>query len=176
MSAVASQAESLGGRGGSVSAVHVPGYLTTMDNQEGRQKLTVADVLLEVGCWVTRRDLRQRMGETVESWGITGDQVAPLLRYTLAMAGSPQIGAGEVVNLLKDKQRLLAALQDWSAREAKLQRPAQLSPGESIRIENLERQRRHDAEWQRYQDDLAAGRVQRLPKLVMPWDRKAKNV
>lgn len=176
MSAVAAQAESLGGRGGSVSAVHVPGYLTTMDNQEGRQKLTVADVLLEVGCWVTRRDLRQKMGETVESWGVTGDQVAPLLRYTLAMAGSPQIGAGEIVNLLKDKERLLAALQDWSARESKLQRPAQLSPGEAIRRDNLERMRRQEADWKRYEEDLAAGRVERLPKLVMPWERKAKSL
>lgn len=176
MSAVAkSQAECLGGRGDCVSAVLFPTSVPTMENQEGSQKLTVADVLLEIGCWVTRRDARQKAGETVESWGFSGEQVAPLLRHIVAMAGTPQIGAGEVVNLLKDRERLTAAVQDWGVRAKANEKTAPLAPGESIRVQNLERMRRQEAEWQRYEDDLKAGRVERLPRLVMPWERKTTN-
>ena len=165
---------SVGGRGDSVpQGGSVPAFLagtSTNNNQEPRHELNLADVLLSLGLWVTRRDHREHTAQFVEALGFTAEQVEPLLRHIMAMAGTQSIGAGEIVNLLRDRDRLKAAVEDWSKVAAKnAARPA-LAPGEAVRRSDSERVRQFELDWADYERRKAQGLTDETPR-KLPWPK-----
>lgn len=112
--------------------------------KEDRQKPTVADVLLRHGLWPTRRDTRLKFAGEVEALGLTADQVDLLCSSILSMAGDRRIGLGECVNLLRDRERAMASLEDLS-RVAPVGR--KWHPGEADRQRSAEALGRERQVW-----------------------------
>lgn len=171
LEAAVPQEESLGGRGGSVLPFkHVPACVpsgTSIPEPEGRYKQELADALLRLGIWVTRRELRDRVAATVIDNGFSVERVVPILEHTMAMAGSVGIGAGECVNLLRDPVRMKHAIEDWEKRRGW----AQTSPGEAIRQGNMLAARCLEQEWQEFVTAKAAGKLPEPDRRPMPWER-----
>lgn len=81
-------------------------------SQPASHKPTVADVLRRHGLWLTRREMRVTMASGLEDDGFTVEQIDRVCTYVLSMASDPRMGCGELVNLLRDRERLRAAVED----------------------------------------------------------------
>lgn len=167
------QAERLGGRGGSVPTDGLPASsLGTAEtslqagNQNG-EDVPLDEVLLQVGLWTTNRRQRQQFAGELALRGVTGAEVRLIAEEILSKAGLLRLGLGELVNLLRDDQRTREALEDLR----KVAPKRQLSPGESIRRENMERALAAEREWQQYLADKQAGRLPPVDTRPMPWER-----
>jgi hypothetical protein len=118
-------------------------------SQSASHKPTVADVLRRHGLWLTRREMREEMAQSLEADGFTLEQVDKVCSYVLSMASDVRMGCGELVNLLRDRKRLQQAVEDIQ------QLRGRAHPGEADRqrtARQLEDERRQwaDADRQHY--------------------------
>lgn len=111
------------------------------DTQSASHKPTVADVLKRHGLWLTRREMRETMGAELESDGYTVEQVDKVCSYVLSMASDVRMGCGELVNLLRDRNRLKQTIEDLAAMRGRVH------PGEADRQRTAEALRQERQEW-----------------------------
>lgn len=84
----------------------------TSNSQPASHKPTVAAVLQRHGLWLTRREMREQMATGLENDGFTVEQIDKVCSYVLSMASDPRMGCGELVNLLRDRERLKQTIED----------------------------------------------------------------
>lgn len=112
--------------------------------QTDRQNTTVADVLLSVGLWPTRREMRAALASDLINAGFTATQVQKVADLILGMARDKSIALGELVNLLRDHKRLTESLEDL----AKIRPSYRPHPGEADRERTAKRLEEERREWQ----------------------------
>lgn len=114
------------------------------DQQTDRQNTTVADVLLSVGLWPTRREMRSNLAADLIAAGFTATQVQKVADVILSMSRDKSIALGELVNLLRDHKRLAESLEDL----AKVRPAYRPHPGEADRERTAKRLEEERREWQ----------------------------
>ena len=101
----------------------------------------LTEVLRANGLWLTRRDHRVQMAWQLEQNGFTCSQIDHVCKYVMRMASDPRIGAGELVNLLRDTERLRNTVKDMS------HMPSFSHPGEADRKRTTQALRQERNEW-----------------------------
>lgn len=126
------------------SAVPFVGLSVGESNQSNdRQNTTVADVLLSVGLWPTRREMRSNLAADLIAGGFSPAQVQKVADCILGMARDKSIALGELVNLLRDHKRLTESLADL----AKIRPAHRPHPGEADRARAAKRLEEERREW-----------------------------
>lgn len=114
-----------------------------LDQSNDRQNVTVADVLLSVGLWPTRREMRAHLASDLIAAGFTPGEVQRVADCILGMARDKSMALGELVNLLRDHKRLRESLDDL----AKVRATVKPHPGEADRLRAAKRLEEERREW-----------------------------
>lgn len=116
---------------------------------------TVADVLLRSGIWVLDRGRRDDLAAQLVTSGWSAADIGMVADRTLRSAGTPRIGVAMLMRLLRDQDRLRAAIEDCRSlgrwEEGSTRR---WHPGEMDRIRSAERLASERRVWA--DDDLTA--------------------
>lgn len=113
-------------------------------------QLTLADVLLRVGCYPTERARREDLAAQLLVSGHSAQDIAVVAERVMSQAGQPRIGLAMLLRLLREPERLKEAVEDCRAlRLHEDGRARRWHPGEADRLRSaaaLEDERRRWAE------------------------------
>lgn len=126
--------------------------------------------MLAVGIYVLSRPKRLELAGELAREGWTGADVQALADYLRAAIDDAGLAQRQLAGRITRADGRADTLADLRRRGPA---PDQAqTPGEWIRKQNVERARVAEEEWRRYCDDIATGRVARLPRLLHPWERR----
>jgi hypothetical protein len=174
LSSLNSLREAVGGEGGGRSSEGRKETLLPSFHPDPATVSALADVLRAVGIYVLSRERRDALALDLGNEGWQSGDVTALTSYLRAATDDAGLSQRQLAGRLTRAEGRREALDDLRARGPSPLRD--LQPGEWIRRQNVEHLRQSREEWEAHCADVEAGRVERLPRLLHPWERRAPEV